>query len=192
MLKKISIKYENLQKGFTLLFSTLVASLVLMIALAIANISLQQFSLSSAARESQLAFYLADTGIDCAQYYDRKSPGGFQFPTNEDTNGYPDTYPDNTLNCGQYTNQQGQTFNLTSAAPVITPRGEFGTTTSIYRINSSLNNETCNPDRPSFEIEVNKRKVNTDVYNTEIRARGYNTCDVNNPRRVERGLLIRY
>lgn len=38
-------------------------------------------------------------------------------------------------------------------------------------------------------VEITK---NTVVPNTTIRARGYNTCDSNSPRRVERGLRIDY
>jgi hypothetical protein len=176
----MKINHLNKNKGFTLLFSTLVASLILVIAMAIANISLQQFLLSSAGRESQRAFYYADTGIDCAQYYDRKSPGGFNFPTPDDKDS---TGP---IDCGA---------DLVSGEPTITSTNSnnTGTTTSIYKINPS---DTCDSEakrrNPSFEIQVEKGKVREDVYFTIIRARGYNTCDINNPRRVERGLLIRY
>lgn len=180
MLKHLPQRKEG-QRGFTLLFSTLVASLILVIALAIANISLQQFLLSSSGRESQSAFFNADSGIDCAQYYDRKSPGGFEFPSKNNNNvGFPSR---GAITCGN---------NLVSEAPVIT-RSSIdvnATTTAKYKINMT----SCNTANPSFEIEVNKKidDGNSDIVYTLIRARGYNSCDTSNPRRVERGLLIRY
>lgn len=58
-------------RGFTLLFASLIGSLVFTIGIAILNISLKQMSLSKAGRESQQAFYSADTGIECALFLDR-------------------------------------------------------------------------------------------------------------------------
>lgn len=57
-------------RGFTLLYAVLIASLLLAIGLAIFNITLKEFLLSSAARDSQFAFYAADTGIECAVFWD--------------------------------------------------------------------------------------------------------------------------
>ena len=56
---------EN-QRGYTLLFAVLTASLVLGVAVFILSISRGQFLLASAARESTYAIYAADSGIECA------------------------------------------------------------------------------------------------------------------------------
>jgi hypothetical protein len=53
-------------KGYTLLFAVLVASLVLAIGLYILSVSRQQFILSETARDSMNAFYAADSGLSCA------------------------------------------------------------------------------------------------------------------------------
>ncbi len=60
------------QKGFTLLMSVLVASVLLALGYAIFNIAVKQVTLSSSGRESQFAFYAADTGIECGLYWDNK------------------------------------------------------------------------------------------------------------------------
>lgn len=69
--KSLSINLRS-QRGFTLLFSVLVSSLLLAIGLAVFNIGQKELILSSTARESQFAFYAADTGIECALYWDFK------------------------------------------------------------------------------------------------------------------------
>ncbi len=58
------------QKGFTLLMAALVASLVLTLAIAIISIVQKSVALSSIGRESQFAFYAADSGAECALYWD--------------------------------------------------------------------------------------------------------------------------
>lgn len=56
--------------GYTLLFAVLVSSIVLGVALSILSISRRELLLSSNARESQYAFYAADSGLECASYND--------------------------------------------------------------------------------------------------------------------------
>ncbi|HEY4487602.1 MAG TPA: hypothetical protein VI483_02450 [Candidatus Paceibacterota bacterium] len=58
------------QKGFTLLLAALVASVVLSIGSAVFSIALKQVALSSVGRNSQFAFYAADTAAECALYWD--------------------------------------------------------------------------------------------------------------------------
>jgi len=57
-------------KGFTLLISVLVSGVLLAIALAIFNITIKEILLSSSGRDSQFAFYAADSGTECALYWD--------------------------------------------------------------------------------------------------------------------------
>lgn len=162
-------------RGFTLLFASLVVSLVLSIGLSIASVSLKQFLLASSGRESQAAFYNADTGIECALYYDRGKVDGFAFPTDSsDVAG--------TLIC----NGQVADGQIIASIP-------NATTTTRYEINPA--GLTCNVNSKSFAIEVDKDEINpagSELFNTEIRARGYNTCESTNPRRVERGLKVKY
>jgi len=69
-------------RGFAVLFTVLISSIILAIALGITSISYQEVVLSSSAKEGNISFYAADTGADCALYWDTKSlfdtsPGQF-------------------------------------------------------------------------------------------------------------------
>ncbi|MBL7045639.1 MAG: hypothetical protein ISR99_01215 [Parcubacteria group bacterium] len=66
------MRFKIKNKGFTLLLAVLVSSLLLSIGLGIFNITIKEVLLSSIGRESQFAFYAADTGIECALYWNDK------------------------------------------------------------------------------------------------------------------------
>jgi Tfp pilus assembly protein PilX len=57
-------------KGFTLFYAVLVSSLLLSIAIATFNISFKNSRLVAGSVDSQEAFYAADTGLECALYWD--------------------------------------------------------------------------------------------------------------------------
>jgi hypothetical protein len=57
-------------KGFVLLLATLIASLLLAVGAAMFGIIKKELILSSLGRDSQFAFYAADTGAECALYWD--------------------------------------------------------------------------------------------------------------------------
>jgi len=58
------------QAGFTLLLAALAASIALSLGASIFSISSKQIQLSSIGRDSQYAFYAADTAAECALYWD--------------------------------------------------------------------------------------------------------------------------
>lgn len=59
-------------RAFTLLMSVLVSSVLLALGYEIYNLAVKEVKLSSAGRESQFAFFAADTGIECSLYLDTK------------------------------------------------------------------------------------------------------------------------
>lgn len=59
-------------QGYTLLFSILITSLVMSVSLSILSIARKEVILSSAALESQVAIFTADTAMECAIYWDSK------------------------------------------------------------------------------------------------------------------------
>lgn len=65
-----SIEKNPRQRGFTLLLAALVSSVVLAVGAAIFSIAQKQLMLSSTGRDSQFAFYAADTIAECALYWD--------------------------------------------------------------------------------------------------------------------------
>lgn len=66
------LKMGDSKRGFTLLFSVLIGSLLFTLGLAIGNIALKEIILSSAGKESERAFFSADAGTECALYWDRQ------------------------------------------------------------------------------------------------------------------------
>lgn len=61
------------QRGFTLLIAVVLSSISLSIGLVLLDLALKQVLLSSAARQSQVAFYNADSVLECALYYDQRN-----------------------------------------------------------------------------------------------------------------------
>ncbi len=59
------------QSGFVILFTVILTSIILLMALGIASVSYKEIELSLNARDSHLAFFAADTGLECGLYYDR-------------------------------------------------------------------------------------------------------------------------
>lgn len=60
------------KKGFTLLISIVVTSMMLIISFVVANVAYKQLVLANSNEESQYAFYNADSGVECAVYWDFK------------------------------------------------------------------------------------------------------------------------
>jgi Tfp pilus assembly protein PilX len=58
------------QRGFTLLLATLLASLMLVLAASMFTLVQKEVILSSLGRDSQFAFYAADSAAECALYWD--------------------------------------------------------------------------------------------------------------------------
>lgn len=58
------------RRGFTLLLSTLIASLLLILGASMFGITKKEVILSSLGRDSQFAFYAADAGSECGLYWD--------------------------------------------------------------------------------------------------------------------------
>ena len=73
-MKKYKLK---LKTGFTILLSVLVVSIVLSAGLGIFGVMTRELKLSGMGRESQLAFYAADAGIECFFYWEIKQ-GAFE------------------------------------------------------------------------------------------------------------------
>jgi hypothetical protein len=57
------------RRGITLLIAVLTSGLLLSISLSIFNIALKELIISSSGRDSHIAFYAADSGIECALYW---------------------------------------------------------------------------------------------------------------------------
>lgn len=59
------------QKGYTLLFAVLLSTVVISVSVSVLNIARKEVLLSSGARESMEAVFIADGALDCAILYDK-------------------------------------------------------------------------------------------------------------------------
>lgn len=173
-------------KGFAVLYAVLTSSLLLSIGLGIYNISLRELVLSSSASESQIAIFAADTGLECALYWDVKAPETGSrsiFPTS--TQSVPLGIPAPCANISNITDTAQSGWVRASGAN--TTRATTTFTILLYPTTSTLTTATS-----SCAIVTVGKFTATGVTRTTIDSRGYNTCDLANPRRIERGLRINY
>ncbi|MDH5442211.1 MAG: hypothetical protein OEX08_01245 [Candidatus Nomurabacteria bacterium] len=69
------MKYKNNNQGFVILFAVLISSLILMIGFGIFSISSKEQIITSTARDAQIAFYAADSGLECVLFYEFQRTG---------------------------------------------------------------------------------------------------------------------
>jgi Tfp pilus assembly protein PilX len=177
---KVKSRKLKSNKGITLFIAVIVMSILLFISFAVVNVSLKSTIFAFSGRNSQFAFYAADTGLECALYWDSKFDA-FATSTSE------------TIFCaGNGIAGTGQPLYGTTTLGRIGGGGDANPT-SIF---SFLMNP---PTVSSSCAVVTVTKYYNDVDGdgsldlvTYIKSRGYNTCDVSNPRRVERGIEVRY
>lgn len=182
------LKNKN-EKGFTLLFAVLVSTLVISIGATIISIALRQTILSGTSRESQYAFYAANTVLECATYWDKNGP--------IDTVGNNAVFPVSGLET-RTTKLDDITcsgINITDGTDAQNPKpwvtGTNETTFYLEVTNKSLSGVPAENYIYCAQATVYKELVGS-VVRTTIEAKGYNTCDELSPRRVERGLIVQY
>lgn len=168
----ITKKQKN--SGFAMLYASLIGSLVLAIGLAILNVTIKQITLASAGRESQHAFYSADTGVECALYLER---GGGNDACGDGVFGNPDRLSYCT------TDPDGQAFKYTCAGQNVNLIGVPVSTTdgvvSTFSVTDGQSGENI-----CFNVSVTKKTGENPV----IESHGYNTCDTNSTNRFERAI----
>ncbi|MEK7607726.1 MAG: hypothetical protein AAB484_02285 [Patescibacteria group bacterium] len=156
------------QNGFAMLFAVLVSSVLLSVGLSIFNLTVKELILSSSGRESQFSFYAADTGAECALYWDFK--GTYIFATSSDSRISVPSNPDCI----------GQQINITYSG--------LDSTSATNRFTLNI------PSYCSIVTVTKSSPVAGGIITTVIDSRGYNTTCNNrtNPNSVERALKVTY
>ena len=167
------------QAGFTMLFAVLVASLALSVGLAIYSLTVRELDISSVAAQSQYAVSAADTGLECALYWDSHYWDGVAtstpFATSSDS-----VAPTVPIFC--------DAENIILAVPPVNfainaPQGA-GAATTTFTLQFA--------GQPSCaEVFVSKYVDATNIPRTTVLSYGYNTC-ANSQTRVERLLQATY
>ena len=162
---------DNLRKNraFALLYTTLISSLLLSLALSISVIVMKDIRLSSIARESQKAFYAADSAAECALYWSFRKD---KFATSSAvTSG---------INCSGV--DIAQSSHELSGLDYDGVQGIGGTNLTKYKY--EVDGKYC------AKVFVYK---NATAPKTVIEARGYNTkCDAPSRIKLERAVRLQY
>jgi hypothetical protein len=166
-------KNINKEKGLAILYAVIVSIIMLSVATSISSIALRQTKLSSTGRESQYAFFAANTGIECARYWDLQTfDNGVAFGTSTDSMVTTDE-----MKCNK------TVINSTAGNWDETDLNNGKTTFSF-----KLEPDTSEPNR-KYLVEVTVTKTST---STLITSRGYNTETADAPNAVQRGLEMFY
>lgn len=186
---------KKYSRGYTLLFAIIVASVVLSIGVTILTVSRKEFILSSSARESSSAFYAADSGLGCAEYWDANvittflassSPATFSIACNATPVTVTKSSPVGQSNCAI---------------------GECDFTFSAPFSTDGTNNESCAYVTVAKYFAKGPADPTTRLY-TQITSNGYNIgwnppspqgtgsgtgdCSTVSPKKVERAIQLTY
>ena len=179
-------------RGFVILFSVLISALILLISSGIFNVVQKEVVLSSYARESQRAFYAADSVLECALYADIIGIGSPNPVTPFSTTSLADA----NFDCG------GDTISSTYLATSGGTQDYDYPFVFRYYNSYNVDDNSC----AYALIEKNTKTTDLTVIETRITAVGFNTCtdssggytgdtnipDFNDPTLLERRLSIIY
>lgn len=178
--KQNLIKIKKQEKGFVILFAVILTSIILSVSLGLADITYKEVSFGTSAKNTGEAFLAADSGLECALYYDFKwvqlSNGGYENPF-----GYTGAEP-LTLECADRPFQFYGGYSATG--PWIFFLNELGSTGQACAVVAVYKDFNVAFDPTDDE--------------TRIVAKGYNAggqsvdCTSNSPTRVEREIELRY
>lgn len=184
-------------RGMAIIFAVLLITIVFVVSLALFNITLKQIILSLVARDSRLAFYAADSALNCARYWDwdkhRSQDQKWQDPKNKPFGFFE-------LVSGKYV------FQLPPANSVFDCNGDNAKNVvrkvsgDDYIVSFSLFFPTLNQVYTPCANVVVTKDSSLNVPNGSFVVSGYNTSDPNsekcplllNQRTVERGIQSSY
>ncbi len=206
-ISKLHTKH-NQTRGFTLFVALVVSSMLLAVGFSLSNIILKQLIFSSSGKESQLAFYAADSGAECALYWDRKDMAGYTT--------YDGAFATSSVGiekldimCGM--GMEGRGANPTAKVGSLEKNEDnFSATTTFYVDYRDPNNEE--EHKACAKVTVAKwidQSTGVPIERTTIDSRGYNAefegiagyleapetggrCKVDSPRVVERAVKLDY
>jgi hypothetical protein len=167
-------KYKKNKGGYAMLFTVVVVSAISVITAGLTNIAYKQITLSSLAKDSQTATIWADTANECSVFFEQvaiKHLLGQEPPKKEWT-------------CG------GIKFNIVWEEPQDLDLGGYKEGNYEYSLVPKGNTD---PKKPCFEFSVKSiKEEGAPTKSVTIESSGFNICDKDNIRTVERAYEINY
>lgn len=148
MFLKTTFKIKK-NSGYALLFTVLIISMILAMTVGISNTTFRELGFTATAKQSHIAFFAADSGLECALWQDRNVTGPV-FPSNSATSPLP------VMNC-------------VTASPAITTV-LAGATSASYVVQDFAAGGGC----VRVTVEKDQNATPPASYPTKITARGYN------------------
>lgn len=160
-------------KGFVILFAVTLSAILLSIALGVANIALKEIKFGTSAKDTNDAFFAADTGAECALNNDKPS-----------SNHFPLTGPASQITCANV-----------AITPVFSATDPNNSNAVLYNfVVPSIGGSSVS----CANVSVSKDPVTrSPSVITTVTSRGYNimdnaSCLSSSPNRIERELIVSY
>lgn len=146
----IKEKTKKNKKGFVLLFAVTIAAIMLAIALGVADIALKEIKFSTSARDTNEAFFAADTGIEYAFLRDKGSASFFSLLSTENSNTWQFTL-DRLGSGGQSCVQVEVKKERITPASSVPPKLPYIATTVISK-GYSVGTSPTDPTKPASGV----------------------------------------
>jgi hypothetical protein len=182
-------------RGMAILFAVLTAAILSAIAVSAFNIAMNELKLSTTAEESTIAFYAADSAVECIMFWDvtqnafAKSVGDL---------------PELQITCNKLTravNRSAPPFTIpvwsteltdTVSAPKIYGSPVSDPAAQIRFDFPTMNNACAFIILSKWHVEPSPPITINSAIRTNLQAYGRNSCDTSNARRLERGIELNY
>lgn len=153
-------------RGIAIFFAVIIIGTITLVTAGIVNLAVRHLQIADSGESSQHAFYAADSGMECALYWDVRNPSG--------TSAFSTSTPTSPITCN------GKSIVV---SPVVSGVTRAGTTTISFDFT---------PSDPYCAVVAIAKWYSGSTLRTKIESRGYNTCDLTNSRRVERAVRATY
>ena len=183
-------KANTQENGSVLILALIMASILLSVGMGISNIALKEIKLSSIGNESGAAFYMADTGAECALYWDLRSTTTVDAIDDGSVNDSARYVFSTSSQPGLYVTGLSD-IKCFDGTRITTSSWGVPTGISPDRATTIFELKDADLTKPCALVTVEKRDTGGGVFATTIDSRGRSSCDTNS-RRVERGLKVSY
>lgn len=157
------------KKGIALFIAVIAVSAITLIVTSIADIAFKEQLISYSGKDSKIAFYAADSGLECALYHDVKKQGFYFTP--------------------DFSNPQIGNIVCNESGDILPPDVDPSMASATTTFSFNVEWPGGSPEKSCAVVIVSKTRIGLgpDVH-TRIESRGYNnTCGTQNPNRVDIG-----
>ncbi len=192
-MKAMKLK-SDIRRGFVLLFTLLISSILLATGLGISRLMVREISLAALGRESQVAFFVADTGMECAMHWNNHNVFDPSSNPSSSQTIYCDSLP---IKGGNSTNPKlmhlpdGYDNMDCDKGPTVANVINGGSKSCFTASVTFTGSKTA-----CFFVVVDNSVSQIDSitgvtkYSSKITSNGYNTCDLTVPNSIQRTLFL--